>query len=59
MFAIGASVLVPRSDGTESVGTVIEFESDTDVYTVEIGGAGSTSSLKKRVLGSSLSRTLV
>ena len=59
MFAIGASVLVPRSDGTESVGTVIEFESDTGVYTVEIGGAGSTSSLKKRVLGSSLSRALV
>jgi hypothetical protein len=58
MFAIGASVLVPRSDGTESVGTVIEFESDTGVYTVEIGGAPG-SSLKKRVLGSALRAALV
>ena len=51
-YSVGASVLVPRSDGSESPGIVVEIEADNGIVTVEIGEPGS--SLRKRVLMTSL-----
>ena len=51
-YAVGDSVLVPRSDGSDSPGHVVEIEADKGIVTVEIGEPGS--SLRKRVLMTSL-----
>jgi len=51
-YAVGDSVLVPRSDGSSSPAIVVEIEADKGIVTVEIGEPGS--SLRKRVLMTSL-----
>lgn len=41
LFVVGASVFIPRSDGSTAVGTVVDYFPETGTCTVEIGEPGS------------------